>query len=97
MIDIQLPNDAKQQHESENDIKYIEAYKAAMVSLMKRKKSMDFKHVGNHYKYVNGQFQREIMEKMKKWNITEDDFRSCLDTLIENDYIERKGNTLQYV
>ena len=37
----------KQQHESDKDIKYVEAYKAAMVALIKEKKKMDFKKVGN--------------------------------------------------
>ena len=37
----------KQQHESEKDVKYIEAYKAAMVALIKEKKNMGYKQVDN--------------------------------------------------
>lgn len=37
------------------------------------------------------------MKEMKKWNITESDFKSCLEGLIENEYIERNETMLNYV
>ena len=94
---MQLPNDIKHQHEDVSEIKYVEAYKASMVALIKESKRMTFVKVECHRTMFYQQFRRVIMEKMKKWNITEDDFKSCLNGLIENDYIERDGTFLCYV
>ena len=68
-----------------------------MVKLMKAKRSIQYSEVGFYNEVVILQFKETIMEDMKKWNITESDFKACLEGLIENEYIERDDTMLSYV
>ena len=45
------------------------------------------------------QLQKEVLLLMKDWNITEEDFRKCVEGLIESEYIERdnqNGTIIRY-
>ena len=77
-------------------IKYTEAYKAAIVKTVKKKGSILLTEVDVEWDNES-QLQTEVLTLMKDWNITAEDFRKCVEGLIESEYIERDSRTGLYI
>lgn len=96
-------------HEANTNIKYKESYRACIVRIVKQNKRIHITDV-MYGKECDVQLKKQVMEKMKEWNIEEEvgiqqmddeqDFTKCVDSLIESEYIQRSvrnSGMIEYV
>ena len=88
VLSMQLSYNQRCEQNLSSVVKYTEAYKAAIVKTVKKKKRIHYNEVRVEL-MDKRQLQNEVFKLMRDWNITEDDFRKCVEGLIESEYIER--------